>query len=262
MEKRYLIDSGLTFYLCLMTLLSHGCINVGDVYKAKYEKTEKASVPVEGVAKLDVETHVGSITITGDDVTDCNITAEITVRAQTKEEARKLAEEVKIESERSGDKLSIRTKRPAALKKRSLTVDFKIMAPRNLKLTCSAHVGTVKVSDIKGPVKASVNVGSVICSQVVADVELESNVGDVEVKYADSAPGACNAKITTNVGSIDFTGPPALSAQVSATTNVGSIKTAMPITVVGKVGKSVKGTIGSAEGKLHLKTNVGSIEIN
>jgi hypothetical protein len=262
MKKRVLMSSSLVLCLCLLILLLDGCINVGDAFKAKYERTESTSVPTADVAELDVETNVGSITVTGADVTDCDITAEITVKAKTKEEARKLAEEVKIEAETSGDKLTIKAKKPAALKKRSLAIDFKITAPKRLKLSCSTHVGTVKVSDIQGPIKANVNVGNIICEQVVADVELESNVGDVKVKYAGSAPGACNAEITTNVGSIRFTGPPELSAQVDASTNVGSIKTAQAITIVGKVGKSIEGKIGSGEGKIRLKTNVGSVEID
>jgi len=262
MKKRVLMSSSLAFCLCLLTLLSDGCINVGDAFKAKCERTENVSVPVTDVAELDVETNVGSITVTGADVTDCDITAEITVKAKTREEAQKLAEEVEIEVETAGDKLTIRAKKPAELKKRSLAVDFKITAPKRLKLHCSTHVGTVKVSDIQGPITATVNVGSIICRQVLADVELETNVGSVEVKYAQAATAACNAEITTNVGSIEFTGPPELSAQVDASTNVGSIKTAHPITIVGKVGKSINGSIRSGEGTIRLKTNVGSIEIN
>ncbi len=76
-----------------------------------------------------------------------------------------------------------------------------------------------------------------------------------------TAPAACNAVITTNVGSIEFAAPAQLSAQVNASTNVGSVKTDKPITVVGKVGKSINGTIGAGEGKIRLETNVGSIHI-
>jgi hypothetical protein len=231
------------------------------MFKAKHTKTEQMSVPVADVAELSVETEVGAITVTGADVADCNIAAEITVKAQTKEEARKLAEEVKIEVKPSGEKLSIKVLKPAGLKKRSLAVDFKITVPKQLKLDCSTSVGTVTVSDIHGGIEASANVGAIVCNGVVAELKLECNVGSVQVKYADSAPAACNADITTNVGSIEFTAPAQLSAQVSAVTNVGSIKTAKPITVVGKVSKSINGTIGSGEGKVRLKTNIGSVEI-
>lgn len=261
MKIHSLIHFGLTLSLCLSTLFSGCCINVGDVFKAKYEKTENLSVPVKDTTELYLETDVGSITITGADVTDCSITAEITVKAGTKEKARELAEQVKIELEASGDRLSIKARKSDALKNRSLAVDFKITVPRQLNLNCTTHVGTIRVSDIEGSIKASADVGSIICKKVAADLDLRSNVGSVEVEYSDTAPAACNVEIATNVGSIEFAGPPQISAQLNVSTNVGSIKTGKPVTVVGKLGKSIKGTIGSGQGKLSLRTNVGSIEI-
>jgi hypothetical protein len=260
MKKHFLKNPCLVVCLCSLTLFP-GCKDADSLFKAKYERTEHLSPAITDVAELGIETDVGSITVTGADVADCNITAEITVKARTQEKARALAEETKIELERSGDKLSIKAVKPAGLKKRSLVVDFKIIAPKRLKLDCSTHVGAVKVSDISGRIEASANVGSVICRRVVADLNAKSNVGSIEVEYADTAPAACNAEMTTNVGSIEFAAPPQLSAQVNASTNIGSIKTAKPITVVGKVGKSMKGTIGSGEGKVRLTTNIGSIEI-
>jgi hypothetical protein len=256
--KKYLVaNSCLAVSLCILMTFS-GCKN----FKAKYEKTENVLVSVDEATEIIVETDVGSITVTGANVVDCNITTEITVKAQTQEEARKLAEQVKIEVKPSGEKLSIKVSKPAELKKRSLNVDFKILAPKRLKLDCLTNVGTVNISDMNDRINASTNVGSIYCKEVVKDINLTSNVGSIEVSCAKSAPAACNADITTNVGSIEFNAPAQLSAHIDASTNVGSVNTARPITVVGKVGKSVKGTIGAGDGKVRLKTNVGSIKIN
>lgn len=90
---------------------------------------------------------------------------------------------------------------------------------------------------------------------------MTSNVSSVDVSYAQTARADCSIGITTNVGSIDLVAPAQRSAQVNAAANIGSVKTDRPITVVGKVGKSVNGTVGSVEGKVRLRTNVGSIHI-
>jgi len=261
MKKRFLTNYSSVFFLCLLTLLSGCCINLVDVLKAKYEKVEQAAASVTDISELDIYSDVGSITITGADVTDCNVTAAITVKARTKEKARELAEEVEIDIEPAGQTLRIKVRKPAALKSRSLVVDFRITAPKHLNLNCSTHVGAIKTSDIEGRIKASTEVGSIICNQLVTDLHLKANVGSINVEYSDSAAAACSADITTSVGSIEFIGPPQLSAQLDASTNVGSIKTDQPVTVVGKVGKSIKGTIGSGQGTVRLKTNVGSIQI-
>ena len=265
MKKHLLINSCLVVCLCAL-MVSSGCrdfnTNYGKTeYRAKHERTENVAVPVAEAGELCVETGVGSITVTGADVAGCNITAEIIVKAETEEDARELAEQVKIEAKPSGDKLNVKVSKPAELKKRSLEVKFKIVAPKRLKLDCSVNVGNVTISEMNDRIKVSGNVGSIFCRQVVGDIDLTSNVGSVKVEYADAAAAACNAAITTNVGSIEFAAPAQLSAQVSASTNVGSVKTDKPITVVGKIGKSVNGTIGAAEGKVRLKTNVGSIHI-
>jgi hypothetical protein len=262
MKKHLLVNSWLVVCLCALMVFSGCLVSSGcSDFKAKYGRTVNVSVPVGQAGELCVETGVGSITVTGADVTDCNITAEITVKAQTQEEARKLAEQVEIEAKPSADKLNVKVSKPVELKKRFLEVKFKIVAPKQLKLDCSVNVGSVNVSDMNDRIKVSANVGSVFCRKVVGDIDVTSNVGSVEVEYSEAAAPACNAAITTNVGSIEFAAPAQLSAQVSASTNVGSVKTGKPITVVGKVGKSVNGTIGAGEGKVRLKTNVGSINI-
>jgi DUF4097 and DUF4098 domain-containing protein YvlB len=256
MTKNISVNAYLVFCLCTLAVFS-GCRE----YRAKYEKTEYAVVPVADAVELSIETGVGAITVTGADVVDCSVTAEITVKAETEEEARRLAEQVKIEAKVSGDKLRIKVSKPAALKKRPLEAKLKIVAPRQLKLDCSINVGSVSVSGMNDSIKVSGNVGSISCRQVNGDIAVTSNVSSVDVEYVNTARAACSIDITTNVGSIDLVAPPQWSAQVSASTNVGSVKTDRPIAVVGKVGKSINGTVGSGEGKVRLKTNVGSIHI-
>lgn len=258
MKKYLLINPSPVVCLCALTVFA-GCNDFD--FKAKHRRTVNMSVPFGQAAELCVETAVGSIIVTGAEVTDCNITAEITVKAETQDEAQKLAEQVEIEAKPDGDKLTVKVSKPAELKKRSLEVKFEIVAPRQLKLDCSVNVGSVNVSQMNDRIEVSGNVGSIFCREVVGDIDLNSNVGSVEVEYSDDAVTACNATITTNVGSIEFAAPAQLSAQLNASTNVGSVRTDKPITVVGKVGKSVNGTIGAGEGKIRLKTNVGSIHI-
>ena len=254
--KRHFLISSAAAVLLASTILS-GCNH----YMAKSQRTENLSVPVGQAVELCVETGVGSITVTGADVVDCSVAAEIKVKAENQEKARQLAEQVKIETETSDETLRIKVVKPPDLKKRPLEVKFTIVAPKQLKVDCTVNVGSIRVSQMNDRIKASTNVGSVFCKQVVGDITAASNVGSVEVEYAETASGAQNIDITTNVGSIELVTPAELSAQVNASTNVGSVKTEKPITVVGKVGKSINGTIGSGEGKVRLETNVGSIHL-
>jgi hypothetical protein len=262
MNKRIFIIRAWVIILPLTIFISGCCINVTDIFKAKYTRTYQDHVHANNANKCKIENNIGSIIITGSDVDEFEINAEITVKAQSKEKARKFAEQVAIETELSEDNtILIKVDKPEDLAERNLSIKLNVTAPRKIDLYCSIHVGNIKIANIQGQIRASSEVGSITCENVTNDVELHTNVGSIDVTYTSDASETFQASVTTNVGSINFTAPQELSAKIDASTNIGSITTAKPLTVVGKIGKSVKGTIGSGQGKIHLTTNVGSITI-
>jgi DUF4097 and DUF4098 domain-containing protein YvlB len=92
-------------------------------------------------------------------------------------------------------------------------------------------------------------------------MDCHTSDGAIEIEFAPDAPKAIHVNATTSDGSITLTVPPGLSAAIEANTDDGSIHTHLPITVQGKIGKSVHGTVGAGEGKIYLKTSNGSITI-
>jgi len=91
---------------------------------------------------------------------------------------------------------------------------------------------------------------------------VQGDDGRIIVIYSNDAGGVCNVSLVTDDGAIDFTAPVNFSANVEVITDDGSIDTELPIKVIGKLGKNgIKGTIGTGEGKLYIKTNDGSIRI-
>lgn len=264
MKKRSFIKCVVPLLLCSLsvaTFLAGCCINIGDFCKAKHEKTEHLSAPFVPGQTLHLQNNVGEITITGADVTECDVTATITAKAMTEEEAEKLAEEVQIKLEPSDNKLYIRVEKPARMSKRSITIDFNITVPKQTALKLATNVGEIHISNTTEPIEAETNVGVITCRQISGDTDLTTNVGEIKVVYSKTAPIACNANIKTDIGKIDFTAPPDLSAQVNVSVNIGSIQTDLPLTIKGKINKSLNGTIGKGEGKVILKTNIGSINI-
>jgi DUF4097 and DUF4098 domain-containing protein YvlB len=72
----------------------------------------------------------------------------------------------------------------------------------------------------------------------------------------------CDVSIVTHNGRVELSAPPDYSATADLSTHNGSIRTELPITVLGKVsGRKLRGTIGAGEGRLHVKTHNGSITI-
>ncbi|MBN1511433.1 MAG: DUF4097 family beta strand repeat protein [Phycisphaerae bacterium] len=104
--------------------------------------------------------------------------------------------------------------------------------------------------------------GSIQCRNLsAAQMDCHSSDGSILIECAADAPAAPEVTVTTSDGAITFAAPPGLSAVVEAATNNGSIHASLPITVTGKVGKTLQGTVGSGAGRVSLTTRDGSITI-
>jgi len=245
----------------IAALVLAGCHFSSDLFKAKFSRSEELTAPLAGITALHVATNVGKIHLEAAEVTEARITAEIKVKADTAEKAEELAEQVRITAEPRDQTLFIKASKPSGMRDDQLCVDFTITAPAHLALDCSINVGDIRTTGFTQRVKAGTNVGAIRCVGLRGPADLHTNVGDITMEYAADAPAATNATAGTDVGSIEFRGPPQLSAELTASANVGSIDTDRPITVTGSLQRSVRASLGAGEGKVSLSANVGSIRI-
>jgi len=266
--------------LCLLVAAAGCCINIGCLPQEKYQRTIQLSEPLSSGSSFATQTHNGSITITGDDVTDCNITATIIARAATAEDAKKLAEQTKIKMEPQADKLTAKIQKPTRLRNRSVCVNLDITVPNRTSLGLATHNGHIRITSItgqtngtthngnvtaeqiSGTIELRTHNGSVICREVSGDTQLKTHNGNVKLYYSEAAPSVCDISLITYNGGIDLATPSNFSGEVDASTHNGSIRTDLPITISGKISKNkLTGTIGTGQGKLHLETHNGSIRI-
>ncbi|MBN1806133.1 MAG: hypothetical protein JW837_12865 [Sedimentisphaerales bacterium] len=267
--------------LCLMVVLTGCCINIEScAMRAKYERTVYLSSPLSPGSIFEANTHNGYIKVAGSDVTDCNITATITARAATEEEAQKLAEQTTVKLVPFGNRLTARIDKPAFLTNQSVGVSLDIQVPNKVNLELTTHNGSVAVKDVEGELNGTTHNGqitaerisgttklyshngSVICKEISGDTQLKTHNGGVRVYYSEAAPSVCDISLITYNGGIELEAPANFSGEVDMSTHNGSIRTDLPITVVGKISKSkLAGKIGSGDGKLYLETHNGSIKV-
>ena len=94
------------------------------------------------------------------------------------------------------------------------------------------------------------------------NLQAHSGSGGIDLACSESCPADLKAEVKTSYGSISFRAPPAFSGEVRLTTEYGSVRTALPVQVVGKVEKNhLAGGIGEGTGLIHLETASGSIEL-
>jgi DUF4097 and DUF4098 domain-containing protein YvlB len=131
--------------------------------------------------------------------------------------------------------------------------------------SCWAHTadGSIAIEGVRADsITARTNDGAIRCRHVAADrTDCHTSDGSIYIEYTAEAPKAPDITARTSDGGITLVTPPGLSATVEASTDDGSIDTSLPITVQGKIGKSLNGAIGAGEGRVYLRTHDGSITI-
>jgi hypothetical protein len=130
---------------------------------------------------------------------------------------------------------------------------------------CTARTsdGGITIKTIRGDqVELHTSDGSIRCQNInVSRLDCHTSDGGIQIEFAPEAPKDVNVSATTSDGSITLTVPPELSAMIEAHADDGSIRTDLPITIQGKIDKSLQGTIGDGQGRIYLKTHDGSITI-
>jgi DUF4097 and DUF4098 domain-containing protein YvlB len=166
-----------------LLLFACGCdFHIGNWAQAKYEKIVHQQGPLEPGSTLKVGTSSGSITITGADVTDCNMVADITVRAPSEAEAQEIAEKVSIVFERSDKTLTIRADKPHVGNNRSISVSYNIIVPMQTIVQCGSSYGAIRLTNINGSVSGKTSSGSVTAENIEGLVDLNTSYGPVTCK--------------------------------------------------------------------------------
>jgi len=206
-----------------------GCVtSTGDNLRGKATRTDNLTSPVGSVKALRVSTNVGAIKLEAAETAEIRITADITVKAKTDEQAQELLEGVRVSAEPSGDTLVVKADKPAHFGNNQLNVDFTVTAPADLQLDCTTNVGDIRIDGFTSRVEMRTNVGAITCTGLRDAMSAHTNVGDIRAAYSADAPAAVEVSASTDVGCIDFTAPSQISANLSAATNVAiSIRTGL-----------------------------------
>ena len=173
--------------LVLLLVFAGGCdIHISNWAQTKFKKIVHQQSPMEPGSTLKVGTSSGSITITGADVTDCNMVADITVRAPSETEAREITEKVRIILESSGKTLTIRADKPHVRSNRSISISYNIIVPLQTIVQCNSSYGSIKLSNINGNVSGRTSSGSITAENIEGSADLNTSYGSVTCRNISS----------------------------------------------------------------------------
>ena len=222
-----------------------GCGDVGNSDRASYCEVREETVPGGGVNPLDVDAgRNGGIRVRGWDRADVHVRATVSgVRIVT-----------------SGG--TIRPEGPDANGRTgNWSVSFEIDVPRTAIITLNAHNGGLSIEDFQGAAKFHAVNGGVTLRNVSGDIRGETVNGGVTVDLSGDHWNGAGLDVETHNGGIRMTLPEQYSASLETATTNGRITIDFPVTVQGRITRSLTTTLGAGGAKLRAVTTNGGVTI-
>lgn len=200
--KRYNLNVILLYGLICCFITFAGCvINISgySTPRSKYEKTVELSKPMPEGTLFSAGSNDGWITITGDDVTECSVTATIIARAESDEKAQKIAEESNVKLEKFGSRMTLKLEKPVLRNNESVDIRFTAIVPKTCDLEINTDDGDITIENINGDIEIKTDDGKVNISQIDGDIIAGSDDGSITIDNVN-----IDNKLQRNNGRIDI----------------------------------------------------------
>lgn len=201
----------------------------------------------------------GGVDVVGEDRSDVHVTARVQTWAESDAEARSLAREVQIETGQgrvsaSGPSLRNRDDR-------GWSVSYVIATPRRQHLDLSTVNGGLNVDGVAGDHELTTTNGGIAMVGGGGRVRARTTNGSVDVRLTGTRWAGEELDLRTTNGGITLSVPDGFAANLTASTVHGGIDTDFPVTMQGRIGRSINAEIGGGGPPVRLSTTNGGIDI-
>ena len=267
--------------LGLATFLFLSACDFDDLVVPQVESTEvkTATFALEGAPTVVTETLNGAVTVRGvEGQNDVQVTATLSARGDTLEEANEKLEKMVVFMSQDGDRVTLRfrsSEQPTDARKHT-SVEFDILMPIHGDIDVDTSNGEVTVADVAGTVEVETSNGKIDIDHVVGSIRLDTSNGAINMREADGSIDAETSngaivfrghllgdthRMRTSNGAIEVAIPQDLALRIDASTSNGSISTNLPL-IGDTEGKSWSATLNPPSAStLDLRTSNGSIRI-
>jgi DUF4097 and DUF4098 domain-containing protein YvlB len=121
--------------------------------------------------------------------------------------------------------------------------------------------GSMELMDVAGRLQAQTGDGWMKIRGRFEALEARTGDGSIEITVERGSKMAAAWRITTGDGSVQVSLPDDLSADLDVQTNDGTISTDLPVTISGRIGRTLQGRLNQGGNTLTVRTGDGSITL-
>jgi DUF4097 and DUF4098 domain-containing protein YvlB len=151
------------------------------------------------------ETRHGFIHATGTEEKRCHVTANVYVWAKSVEEANEIAEKVKVEFQKSTDRISVVVEKPPIQNNCGIFTDYEVRLPKNTHLILKTSHDTIRCENIEGNITASTTHDPIECRNIIGNLRLNTTHDEIILSHIN---GKVEARTTHDPIEAEYvTGP-------------------------------------------------------
>ncbi|MDF1503766.1 DUF4097 family beta strand repeat-containing protein [Roseisolibacter sp. H3M3-2] len=199
----------------------------------------------------------GGVQVTGWDRDEIRVVARLQAQADREGDARAMLEDVRV-----GTDGTVRADGPRTDGDRgSWSVSYDVYVPRRTDLELQTENGGIRVRDVDGRVRFAARNGGVALTDLSGDVQGETRNGGVRVALAGGAWRGTGLDVRTQNGAVRVAVPSRYDAELEVGTVNGRFDIDFPMTVSGRIGRTLRTRLGAGGPPVRVTTTNGSVTV-
>lgn len=199
----------------------------------------------------------GSVRFYGADRADILVRALISSWDDSRDAARAMARDVRIES--AGGRVI--ADGPSRRRRSGWAVSYEVYVPRRMNLEAITHNGGVSVDGVTGRMDLRAVNGSVTVTNAGGDVRAETTNGSVRASLSGTTWTGNYLDLETTNGSVTLDIPRNFNAQLETGTVNGGLHIDFPVTVQGRIRDRLSTRLGAGGPRVTARTTNGTVRI-
>lgn len=227
-----------------------------DRLQSTCEVREQTLAPTGAPIAIDGRQN-GGVSVKGWDQGQILMRARVQTGAPTVEEARALAQQIRIET--SGAKIF--ASGPEQQRNLHWDVSYEVFVPRLSDVSVEAQNGGIAISNVNGRIDFNGVNGGVVLRKVGGAVRGSTTNGGLVIELTGDRWEGETLDVSTTNGGIVMSVPENYSAHLQTGTVNGSVDVEFPVTVQGKISKQLAVNLGSGGPTVKAMTTNGGVKI-
>lgn len=198
----------------------------------------------------------GGISIESWDKNEILIRAKVQAYSSSKKDAEDIMAEIKINT-----RGIIEADVPRLSKREHVSVTYKVYVPENIDLDLETFNGGISISGVNGDIRFETLNGGAQLNGLSGNVKGKTTNGGIQIELTGTEWKGDELNVRTTNGGVLFKVPKEYNAQLETGTVNGSLNLDFPVTVSGRINKSISVTIGDGGKLVSAKTTNGGVKI-